>query len=147
MKPRAGREIPESAFDLTSMIDVVFLLIVFFMMSAQFAATMASSVNLPEEKGDEAATASEAAVVIDITRAGAYVIGGREVALDELVQLVAADKRKLGEASELEVVVRADRDGSARHVNALAKALMGIGVRTWKLSTAGAPAPKREGSR
>jgi biopolymer transport protein ExbD len=164
MRARPERTIPEAGFDLTSMIDVVLLLIIFFMASAQFARTMRAEVALPEEAGEATARPAERSLYIDVRADGVYLLAGEEVALDRLVQLVVADLKRRGEVDaddastpvagpsvtgsrgatgeRVEVVVRADRAALGRHLNALAAALTGAGIRDWKLAVAGRSASR-----
>jgi len=133
------RSIPEAGFDLTSMIDVVLLLIIFFMSSAQFARTMRAPVELPKEAGESIVRAVELSIYIDVLADGTYVLAGETVALDRLVQLVLGDvKRRESEVGkQIEVVVRADKSALGRHLNVLATALTAAGIRDWKLAVAG----------
>ena len=41
------------AVEITPMIDVVFLLIIFFMVTARFARDTRAELNLPQEKGEQ----------------------------------------------------------------------------------------------
>lgn len=134
----SDRLLPEAGFDLTSMIDVVLLLIIFFMASAQFAKTMRSPVDLPKEKGDQLQQSAEQTIYIDIRADGTYLLTGQQVQLERLVQLVVADlkKRTVESGNEIEVVVRADKRALGLHLNALAGALTVAGIRDWKLAVA-----------
>jgi biopolymer transport protein ExbD len=140
----SDRSLPEAGFDLTSMIDVVLLLIIFFMASAQFAKTMRSPVDLPKEKGDQLVQRVEQTIFIDVRPDGTYLLMGEEVKLERLVQLVVSDlkRRELDQGGTIEVVVRADKLALGRHLNALAGAMTVAGIRDWKLavSSEGGPA-------
>lgn len=127
--------VEEAAFDLTPMIDVVMLLIVFFMLTAQFAATMRSPLDLPRQAGETLPEARDT-LVIEITRSGEYKVESAIVERDRLLQIVAADLKQSG-GRQLDIVVRADRACPARFLNRLAAELSKLGVRSWKLSTAG----------
>lgn len=127
----------EAEFDLTAMIDVVMLLVIFFAFTAQFTRTLATPLDLPREAGQpSAASAAPRSVVVDLTRDGKTVIMGKSVDTDWLVQTIARDIRLAGGADRIDVVVRADRRCSAAHLNTLAAGLSRAGVRTWKLATA-----------
>jgi biopolymer transport protein ExbD len=126
----------EVTFDLTNMIDVVLLLIIFFMLTAQFAKSVQSEMDLPKESGDAADSVGEAAVVIDMDRAGQMAMLGAKVDLNEVTRTVRAALDKAGSSPlGLDLVIRADRACPAAHLNRLAEALAGMGVRTWKLAT------------
>ena len=80
----------EASFDLTPMIDVIFLLIIFFMLSSQFASTEARPVDLPREPGMETvATEAEVKLLIDIDREGAYSVMGEPATLESLARMAA----------------------------------------------------------
>lgn len=132
----SDRSLPEAGFDLTSMIDVVLLLIIFFMASAQFAKTLRSPVDLPREQGDQLVQDVEHTIFIDVKPDGTYMLMGEDVQLERLVQLVVADvkRRQQDSGSTIEVVVRADRRALGRHLNALAGAMTVAGIRDWKLA-------------
>lgn len=142
MRFRRARVTPEATFDLTNLIDVVLLLIIFFMLTAQFAQTQRSGVDLPRAKGDEGTATADAEVVVDLMADGTLRMDGEVVRLDRMQQAVKSDVARLAESGKgVEVVVRADRSCAAVHLNALASALAGIEVRRWRLGTSG------EGSR
>ncbi|GJQ30330.1 MAG: hypothetical protein HBSAPP03_22140 [Phycisphaerae bacterium] len=127
----------EAGFDLTAMIDVVMLLVLFFAFTTQFTRTLNTPMDLPQEPGQSAKSGlATRAVVVDLTREGRTVIMGKAVDSDWLVQTLARDLRQAGGPEHLDVIVRADRRCAAAHLNALAGDLTRAGVRTWKLATA-----------
>ncbi|MDX2132516.1 MAG: biopolymer transporter ExbD [Planctomycetota bacterium] len=142
---RFGRTIHEDTaeFDLTAMVDVVMLLVIFFAFTAQFTRTLATPVDLPREQGArEAAGAAPKALVIDITRDGSFLVMGQRADPEWLVQSVARDVRAAGGGQNLDVIVRADRAASAAHLNTLAGVLSRAGVRTWRLATSAEEGPR-----
>lgn len=133
MKQRRDNLVEEAAFDLTPMIDVVMLLIVFFMLTAQFAASMRTPLDLPRQSGENTPQ-SEHSLVIELTREGEYRIESKSVDVDRIIQIVAADLRR---SASLDVVIRADRQAKAIHLNRLARELTKAGVRSWSIATTG----------
>ena len=132
------KETPEATFDLTNMIDVILLLIIFFMLSAQFARSNQAPMDLPRETGEDPGAENELSMVIELGRDGSLGLGGEKVELDRLVQLVSADAARMGtKADLLEITIRADRTCAAGHLNTLVAALARTGVRRWKLATGG----------
>lgn len=125
----------EATFDLTPMIDVLLLLIVFFMMTSQFTRTQQRPVDLPREEGEAGASAPANAVFLDLDASGNLYVLGTPLQLEGLAAALGSASRGAVEGSELEVVVRADRSCPAAHLNRLAEALAALGVRTWKLAT------------
>ncbi|HYE63136.1 MAG TPA: biopolymer transporter ExbD [Phycisphaerales bacterium] len=132
MKFRPRGELPEAHFDLTPMVDVVLLLIIFFTLTAQFANVLKTPLELPAEKGAGKPDTSEKAVVVDLLADGELRLDARPIALMEFLQRMNHDIK----SGEVELTVRADRACPAQHLNALASGLTQIGLRNWKLATA-----------
>ena len=125
----------EASFDLTPMIDVIFLLIIFFMLSSQFASTEALQVDLPREPGMEtASTEAEAKLLIDVDRDGEYSVMGEPVTLEAVARMAAPRPTAEGSMVRSAVVVRADRNCSASALNRLADSLAGSGVERWSIA-------------
>ncbi|MFG6137527.1 MULTISPECIES: ExbD/TolR family protein [Halomonas] len=106
--PRRRREAVE--VNLTPLIDVVFLLLIFFMVSTTFETRQALELVLPESVTGVAAEASPVTVVI--TPEGEYRLGERALAPGELeaaLEAVASRARERG------LVVEAD--GRAAHAD------------------------------
>lgn len=132
------KPMPEATFDLTAMIDVVLLLIIFFMLTAQFAQSQARPMDLPKERGEATETASPLAIMIDLDREGGLtVLSGEKVTPQQIVSMVRAAQSKEKKGQQPEIIIRADRLAPSRHVNQLAGVLARGGVRSWKLATAG----------
>jgi biopolymer transport protein ExbD len=127
----------EVVFDLTNFIDVVLLLIIFFMLTAQFAKSEQAAMDLPKEKGDAPVAIGSATLVIDMDRSGGLSMLGHPADLAEVKAAVESAQAQpaAGSPLGLDLVVRADRSCPAAHLNRLAEALAGMGVRTWKLAT------------
>ena len=68
----------EDGINLTPLIDVVFLLLIFFMVSTTFTKETHLAVDLPEASVD-ASVVSEALIDVVIARNGDYTINGRAV--------------------------------------------------------------------
>jgi biopolymer transport protein ExbD len=145
---RKVSEMPEAGFDLTSMIDVVMLLIVFFMMSSQFSQLENTPMDLPAQAGAMETSQRSTSVVIDLDATGQLRIQGSEVPFERLSAVLAVERKAAQEDSKDEaagkersqragLVIRADRNCSTRHLNRLALALAEMGARDWSLSTTG----------
>ena len=131
-----GGDASDASFDLTPMIDVILLLIIFFMLSSQFATSELRPVDLPREEGTPAASESAAAkLVIDVDREGRYSILGEEVTLDALAGRVAAAQEATGTRPS-GIVVRADRGAQSSALNRLAERLAAAKVANWSLAVA-----------
>lgn len=75
--------------DLTSLIDVVFILLLFFMLTTTFSRSTSLIVNLPEASGE---TVTEGPLRIDVTvdSAGAFAVNGRRLPANDLATLMQA---------------------------------------------------------
>jgi len=119
------------------MIDVVFLLIIFFMTTAQVAQLTHTEIDLPLERGDQQATPDEAGLVINITANGEIVVASRVVGLAELEGIVLDEIRKDPDrpASQLKLLLRADRTVAALYLNRVVRLLESLGVGAARLAT------------
>ena len=109
----------ETAVNLTPLIDVVFLLLIFFMVSTTFKKETHINLNLPEAEGEQI-NAENNQIQIVISAAGEYAINERVLINNQFETLRAAIK-KVGKGDiDLPVIISAD--GSAPHqavVNAM----------------------------
>jgi biopolymer transport protein ExbD len=123
--------------DITPMIDVVFLLIIFFMTTAQFALLTKTDMDLPQERGEQTKEADEAGLVVNITREGELVVSGRTVDLDELEEIVWLELERAPDrpAQQLKLLIRADRSASAARLNSVVELLSALGVGAARLAT------------
>lgn len=134
MKFGSGEKRGDASFDLTPMIDVILLLIVFFMLSSQFSRSDQMDVRLPPEKGDHIAVEDNPAeIVLTIDDRGGLFSAQRPIQLSELGAVLGV--RESGPPPGLRVYIRADRGAKARHLNELAKELSRLGVKDWNLGT------------
>lgn len=99
--------------NLTSLIDVVLLLLIFFMVSTSFVKQSQIAINLPES--DSAAPVKEAAQQVDvmITESGTYYVNGRELVNSRPETLRNALQKVSGGNSDLPLIISAD--ANARH--------------------------------
>ncbi len=125
----------EASFDLTPMIDVVLLLIIFFTLTSQFAKTQLQPLDLPKEKGAKFDSTQQSTVYVDLRSDGRVSVLGVESDVSSVSKMVQGEVRRYGEG--LDLVIRAERNCPSQHLNRLADALAGVGVRSWKLATAG----------
>jgi biopolymer transport protein ExbD len=128
----------DASFDLTPMIDVVMLLIVFFTLTAQFSGRETKPLDLPKMPGDPSIPKDTATVFVDIDKDGNLSSLGNPVTIAEIVKQA---QPIAGSKSGIDVVVRADRSAASKHVNALAKSLRAAGITRWKLATSGEADP------
>lgn len=112
--------------NLTPMIDIVFLLIIFFMVGAKFSEMEPKiPVKVPEVSNAGALTAAPQRRVVSIQKNG-------QVALDDEVMPLPAVvdelETTLAEYPDLGVVIRGDAEGSFQNVAAVLSACRAAGV-------------------
>jgi len=119
------------------MIDVVFLLIIFFMTTAQVAQLTHTEIDLPLERGDQRTTPDEAGLVINISASGEIIVASRVIGLAELEGIVRSEIRKDPQrpADQLKLLLRADRTVAALYLNRVVRLLESLGVGAARLAT------------
>jgi len=121
--------------DLTPMVDMVFLLIIFFLTTSSFIEKTKADVELPEQKGEAVQEVRRGSVIINVTRNGTFVIAGEYLSLDQIGRRIDAEAGAGKAVDDLDVVIRVDRLAPLERLNALAQLLSGVGVKRWRLST------------
>jgi len=97
----------ELSLNLTPLIDIVFLLLIFFMVSTTFTKESHLSINLPEADG-ETADAPKKMVEVIIDKNGQYSINGQNLITTKLITLKQAiEKISQGDRS-LPFIITAD---------------------------------------
>lgn len=108
------REEPE--VNLTSLIDVVLLLLVFFMVSTSFVKETEISLRLPQADSQSEPNVAADSLDIVVTQTGGYLVNGRALVNNERGTLRAAIERTIGASRELPVVIRADAQATHQAV-------------------------------
>jgi biopolymer transport protein ExbD len=98
----------EPEVNLTPLIDVVFILLIFFMVSTTFQRESEIKIELPEASADAVEQDREVLEIV-IDPQGHYFIEDQQVVNTELETLKQAIRKFMGERKELPVVIRADR--------------------------------------
>ena len=97
----------ELSLNLTPLIDIVFLLLIFFMVSTTFTKDNHLSINLPEADG-EVSDAPKQMVEVLIDKDGQYSINGKSLISNKLITLKQAiEKESKGDRS-LPFIITAD---------------------------------------
>ncbi len=106
----------EPEVNLTSLIDVVLLLLIFFMVSTSFVKQSQISISLPE--ADSAAIVEEVAEQLDImiTEQGNFLINGRELINSRPETIRNALQKLSGGNTNLPLTISADANARHQHV-------------------------------
>ena len=109
MNLRPNRPEPPDV-NLTPLIDVVFLLLIFFMVSTTFKDDARIKVQLPEAQGEEVPVEEPQVLEIVIDAGGIFYVNQRMVVDRKLDTLKKAIAGAAGEDRELPVVIKADAE-------------------------------------
>jgi biopolymer transport protein ExbD len=89
---------------ITSLIDIVFMLLIYFLLTTNFMVDEGIKIKLPQAKA--AAPQTEETITVFVDAQGRAFLGEEEVALDRLFNRI---KARIGSKTDELVVVRADR--------------------------------------
>ncbi|MDP6602089.1 MAG: biopolymer transporter ExbD [Phycisphaerales bacterium] len=122
--------------EMTPMIDIVFLLIIFFMVAAQFAQQARLDLDLPRERGEQMESKEESGLVINIGRDGSIVLETDQpaVTLDVLEQRIAQAVAS-GQPDWQGLMIRADRNADASTLNEVIELLHDQGLSATRIAT------------
>ena len=139
---RARREDPE--INLISLIDVVLILVIFFMLSSTFSSENRLHIRLPQAANTPSSAPPPETLVISLTQQGTYELNGRELINASPETLRAALIKETGAERKRRVILRAD--GRATHQSVItAMDVLGrmgfqeIGIATVKDTGSSAP--------
>jgi biopolymer transport protein ExbD len=110
LKPRRPEE-PE--INMVSLIDVVLMLVIFFMLSSNFVGEGRMRIRLPQASSVPIERANAAALVVSVTAGGSYLVNNRELVNASADTLRAAIEKVAPGARDQPVNLRAD--GRATH--------------------------------
>jgi biopolymer transport protein ExbD len=106
----------EIKLDLTPMIDVVFLLVIFFMAATKFSEREQDiDLNLPEVAAAAAASSAPKQRVVTVADSGQVALDGDDVSLVQLTERLAAARSEFPNTS---VVIRGDAACAFQHIAA-----------------------------
>ena len=107
-----SRSKEEPEVNLTSLIDVVLLLLVFFMVSTSFVREAEIDLHLPEANAESQPAAPVDMLEITITSTGNYAVNGRPLVNNERRILRAAIEQVVGDKRDMPVIIRADAEST-----------------------------------
>ena len=111
-RPQRGEEVD---VNLTPLIDVVFLLLIFFMVTTTFNRETRLLVNLPEAKAETASTQADQIEIL-VAREGTYSINGRNLINNRIETLIRGLEVESGGDRNLPVLLVADAEATHQSV-------------------------------
>jgi biopolymer transport protein ExbD len=96
------------AVPMTTFTDLVFTLLIFFMVTTTFREEERDiQVNLPEDTQAQTLSAADKLIVINVRKTGVYLVRDRQLTVEELAKAIKAE---IAEDPNRKVLVRADQE-------------------------------------
>lgn len=130
--PLKMQDLEEPTLNLTPMIDIVLLLVIFFMVGTQFTdAERHYDISLPTVTEARPLTGGPDEMIVNVAQSGDIYLGDTIVTVGQLEeQLVAAKKKYAGQA----VVIRGDREIAYQTVMTLLNTCQKSGINNIQLA-------------
>ena len=115
------------AFNMTPMIDIVFLLIIFFMTVSQITRTVDVPLELPQvmRGGMESEPSS---ITINLNQNGEIIVASKKVSMPNVMAAIRKKlEQKNNDPTRIRIQLRCDRNCESRHVNRLVEKLSSMG--------------------
>lgn len=120
--------------NITPLIDVVFLLLIFFMVTTTFNQQAELRVDLPEASSEEQAL-EIIPIEITIDPSGAYFVNGQSLANSSASALLQALRKVVGDDKDKSVIIRADATTPHQAVVTAMDTVSKVGVSKLSIAT------------
>ena len=131
MRRRRKREMKSPEIMLSPMIDMIFLLLVFFIVSTMYMSEVKTiPIRLPQARHSE--NVSKSNFNVSIKADGSIYLDENPIEMDLLVQNAAAESKR---DSSFSVIIRADDDAPYKTIIKLMDKMKGAGVTRFGLAT------------
>lgn len=134
-----SRSKEEPEINLTSLIDVVLLLLVFFMVSTSFVREAEINIRLPEANAQPVESTNTDVLEIGITQTGNFLVNGRQLVNSDRRRLRAAIERVMGDDRDVDVIIRADSESLHQTTVTAIEVAGELGFSSINIATATAP--------
>lgn len=123
-----------ATLNLTPLIDVVFLLLIFFLVATKFAEEERElNVMLPEASEAQPLTSTPRELVVNIDAEGRYVVRGQVLDVGQLEQVLR--RAWVNNPTNASVIIRADRRVGWQFVVAAINACLKNNIRNYRTTT------------
>ena len=122
--------------DMTPMIDIVFLLLIFFLWTMQLVQDSRMELDLPNEQGEQVELTEQAGLILNLLSDGTIIEGDEVISLErlKLLALSAVDGTDPLRGS-LRPLIRADQNAPAARLNQIMSVLRQSGLSGIRLAT------------
>jgi biopolymer transport protein ExbD len=124
----------EVGMDLTSLIDVVFILLLFFILTTTFVRDSTLHINLPAANGEEAGE-TELPLEIVVTSAGDYRVNGQQLVNSDIDTLMRAISESAAGNTEAPITIVADAATTHQSVVTAMDAVARLGFSRLNIAT------------
>jgi biopolymer transport protein ExbD len=100
-------------FSMSSLTDIIFLLLIFFMLTSTLVSQNALNLKLPSSNSRTVAPAS---VAVSITRSGQFYLNGIRMNLQEIGRQIRSQARPGGGDERLTITIVSERGTAIEHV-------------------------------
>ena len=115
------------SLNLTSMIDIVFLLIIFFMIVSQISETNKEQIELPALSAE--LEQQSAKMTVNINADSEVIVSGESIGTNQLQAMVSQELAAVdGNTNRLFVTLRVDRNALTDRANEVMRILNGAGI-------------------
>jgi biopolymer transport protein ExbD len=113
--------------NMTPMIDIVFLLIIFFMTVTQVSKINKEQLPLPQQKGAE--DQQEANITVNVNRDGQVIVSGNQYSVPQLVFMIDEEFRRVDrDARRMTIVLRVHQKAASKTANEIVSSLGRLGI-------------------
>jgi biopolymer transport protein ExbD len=138
LRSRFPDEEPE--MNLTSLIDVVLLLLIFFMVSTTFVDEARIRIQLPQASNEPAPEQQKTPIEVAVTASGEYRVNGQTLINRSPATLSAAVSKQAGASRDIPITIRADARATHQSVVTAMDVLGRLGFRAISIATVNEPA-------
>ena len=127
MRIRATQNESSELINISSMLDVMFILVIFFLVTTTFKEEeIDHTVNLPVDARNQSLTQSTGNLLkINIRKSGAYVLLGKQASEEQITELMTSELKK---QPEIKVLIRCDQDAKHLYVANVMSICRHVGV-------------------
>jgi len=125
----------EVFLNLTPLIDVIFVLLLFFVVSTTFSRPAQLRINLPEASSGAPSENSSKQLEISVSASGDYSLNGRSLARHDLATLLEALQRESAGDNSLPLIISADAVSSHQSVVTAMDAAARLGFSKLRITT------------
>ena len=131
--PRSAK--PDSGINLTPLIDVVFLLLIFFMVTTTFTRETRMLITLPEADGEALVSEQQVVLELVVSRDGSYSVNGQNLINGDIKTIMAALKEASEGNKDIPLMITADAQSTHQAVITAMDAAGRLGFESLNIAT------------